>query len=107
MYVCPQAGQKIAHDCGKEHLAGYGYSPAPITTVLWQYNNRPTTFTLVFDNFGMKYHKRKDALHLKNALKYLNTIITDWDGALYIDITLKWEFTKGTIQLSMPGYVKT
>ena len=28
-------------------------------------------------------------------------------GKLYIGIALKWDYEKGTVQLSMPGYVRT
>ena len=31
---------------------------------------------------------------------------TDWEGKLYIGIALKWDYEKGTVQLSMPGYVR-
>ena len=32
-------------------------------------------------------------------------VITDWEGKLYIGVALKWEYEKGTVKLSMPGYV--
>ena len=47
-----------------------------------------TTFTLVVDDFGVKYHHRYDALHLLNLLEVKYKITTDWKGALCIGITL-------------------
>ena len=32
-------------------------------------------------------------------------LITDWEGGLYIEIALKWDYEKRPVQLSMPGYV--
>jgi hypothetical protein len=31
---------------------------------------------------------------------------TNWTSNLYCGITLKWDYSKQTIELSMPGYVK-
>ena len=33
-------------------------------------------------------------------------VTTDWEGKLYIGIALKWDYEKGTVQNSMPGYVR-
>ena len=38
------------------------------------------------------------------ALQY--RITTDWTGSLYCGITLKWDYDKGTVELSMPGYIQ-
>lgn len=59
------------------------------------------------DDFGVKYSNKQDALHLKEAFGDLYTITTNWGGNLYIGINLKLDYTRGTIQLSMPGNVKT
>lgn len=29
----------------------------------------------------------------------------DWDGELYISMTLKWDYSARTVELSMPGYI--
>ena len=63
--------------------------------------------TLVVDNFGVKYLGKEHALHLKASPedKYKDT--TEWEGKLYIGISLQWDYKKGTVQLSMPGYIIT
>ena len=54
MYELPQAG-KIANNKLKLHLAKFGYEPAPITPGLWRHHIRPLQFSLVVDDFGIKY----------------------------------------------------
>jgi hypothetical protein len=64
MYGLPQAG-KLAHDFLQQRLANHGYAPIPSTPGLWKYKTRPVTFTLVDDDFGVKYIGRENAEHLK------------------------------------------
>ena len=54
MYGLPQAG-RIAHDDLVKHLQPYGYRPSSKTLGLWTHDIQPINFTLVFDNFGVKY----------------------------------------------------
>ena len=32
-------------------------------------------------------------------------VTTEWDGKIYVGISLNWDYDKGTFQLSMSGYV--
>ena len=48
----------IAHTVLKEHLRPFGYEPTPITPGLWPHNNNGITFTLVVENFGIKYQRK-------------------------------------------------
>ena len=57
------------------------------------------------DDFGVKYSGKEHALQLKVAPKKKYRVITDWEGKLYIGIAIKWAYEKGTVQISMPGYV--
>ena len=58
------------------------------------------------DDFGVKYSGKYQALHLKSELETKYKVTTDWERKLYIGIVLKWDHEKGTVQLSMPGYVR-
>ena len=58
------------------------------------------------DDFGVKYSGKDHALYLKASLETKYKVTTDWEGKLYIGIALKWDYEKGTVQLSMPGYVR-
>ena len=60
---------------------------------------------LVVDDFGVKYTGKEHALHLAAALKENYDITTDWTGSLFIGISLKWDYSKRTVQLSMPNYI--
>ena len=105
MYVIPQAWI-IAHDALVQHLEPCGYRPSSRTPGLWTQGSLPINFTLVVDDFGVKYLGKEHALQLRAALEDNYKVTTDWEGKLYIGIALKWDYEKGTIQLSMPGYVR-
>ena len=63
-------------------------------------------FTLCIDNFGIKYVGKEHAEHLLKALQTRYTVTTDWTGTLFLGIKLKWNYKAGTVDLSMPGYIK-
>ena len=66
---------------------------------------RPINFTLLVDNFRVKYVGKEHADHLINALKQHYTVAEDWEGTKYGGINLDWDYTKRQVHLSMPGYV--
>jgi hypothetical protein len=72
---------------------------------LFRHTTRPIAFALVADNFGVKYKRKEDALHLQQCLKSLYEVTTDWTGELYLGITLKWNYSRRFVELSMPGYI--
>jgi hypothetical protein len=79
--------------------------PAPHTPGLWCHKTRPTTFTLVVDDFGVKYMSLDDVNHrLVAALKDKYKIKEDWTGSLYTGLTIDWDYDNGTVDISMPGY---
>ena len=104
MFGIPQSRQ-ISHDTLVKHLELYGYHISSKKNGLWKHNSRPINFTLLVDDFGVKYVGGKHALHLKAALEYKYKLTINWEGNLYIGIALKWDYEKGTVDLSMPGYV--
>ena len=67
MYGLPQAG-KIANEYLTELLAPAGYHPMPLTPGLWQHKTKPIAFSLVVDDFGVKYIDRRDVDHLLTTL---------------------------------------
>jgi len=106
MYGLPQAG-KLANQQLTTHLAKHGYVPTLHTPGLWQHLLKPITFSLVVDDFGIKYVNIDDAKHLLKALQEKYVITTDWQGKLYCGLTLKWDYLARTVQLSMPGYIES
>ena len=77
MYGLKQAGI-IANMELTKHLDKFGYYPVQHTPGLWRHKTRATIFTLVVDNFAIKYVTKQDAEHLLQALRAKYTISTDW-----------------------------
>ena len=73
MYGIPQAG-KITNDKFKQNLSNFGYEPATITLGLWRHQTFPLWFSLVVDDFGIKYELQEDITHLLDALKTIYNI---------------------------------
>lgn len=101
----PQAGI-LSNRLLKERLAPHGYYECEHTPGLWRHETRPIAFTLVVDDFGIKYTNKADAEHLYNCIAEHYKVKADWEGKLYCGITLDWDYEKRTVTLSMPGYVK-
>ena len=87
MHGLPQA-EKIANDKLKLYLAKFGYESAPITSDLWRHQTRPPHFSVVVDDFGIKYELQEDITYLLNALKSIYNISEDWYGKLYYILNL-------------------
>ena len=61
----------------------------PHTPGLWKHVSRPIAFTLVVDDFGIKYEGHHHLDHLLNALrKETYTIGVDESSSLYCGIKL-------------------
>jgi hypothetical protein len=104
MYGLPPAGI-IAQELLEERLDIHGYFQSKIIPGLWTHLTRPILFSLVVNNFAVKYTRREDAEHLMAALKKDYTATEDWTETKYLGLTIKWEYEKGQVHLWMPGYV--
>ena len=103
MYGLPQAGI-LANELLQKRLDPHGYYKVQHTPGLWKHESLPIQFTLVVNNFGVKYVGKDNALHLINALKINYDIETDWKGHLYCGITLDWNYKDGYVDTKMPCY---
>jgi hypothetical protein len=72
---------------------------------LWKHATQPISFTLVVDNFGVKYRRQDDIEHLIKCIKEKYGLTMDWDSNLYCGICLKWDYNAHTLGISMPGYI--
>ena len=86
VYGLPQSG-KIANDKLKLHLVKFGYEPSLINPGLWQHQTRPFQFSLVVDNFGVKYEHQEDINHLLNALKKFTRYVRTGMKSYTADLT--------------------
>jgi hypothetical protein len=101
----PQAGI-LANKRLRRKLVPFGYYECVNTLGLWYHETRPITFTLVVDNFGVKYVNKADVDHLIASIKNTYTLTEDWTGNLYCGIQLKWDYDAQTVDISMPEYIK-
>ncbi len=105
MYGLPQAGI-IAQELLEKRLIVAGYKQSKLTPGYWTHDWRPISFTLVVDDFGVKYINKDDVTHLLNILQKDYETDTDWEGTRYLGLTLDWDYKNRNVHLSMPGYIK-
>jgi hypothetical protein len=105
MYGLPQAGI-IAQDLLTKRLHQAGYRQSKVTPGYWRHEWRPISFTLVVDDFGVKYINKTDVEHLTSVLNQDYEIDLDWDGTRYLGLTLDWDYKLRKVHLSMPGYIE-
>ena len=98
--------RRIANERHTKHLQKYGHAPCPHTPALWRHNTLPIVFTLVVNDFGVKYTGKHNADHLINAICALYTITFDQTGSLYCVLNLAWDYTRGHVDIFMPNYIK-
>jgi hypothetical protein len=67
MYGLKQAGI-VANQLLQQRLDHYGYYPAWHTPGLWLHKTRPIAFTLVVDDFAVKYVGKDNTHRLRNDL---------------------------------------
>lgn len=104
IYGLPQSG-KLANDLLKKRLAEEDYFEVDHTPGLFKHKWRPVWFTLVVDDFGIKYIGEEHRDHLLGILSKYCGMETDYNGESYCGITLKWNYEKGYVDISMPNYV--
>ncbi len=63
-------------------------------------------FTLVVDDFGVKYVGKEHADHSIRCIKQKYELTEDWSGDLYCGLKLRWDYDARTVDLSMPGYIR-
>jgi hypothetical protein len=105
VYGLLQAGI-LANELLQRNLAKGGYRPTTHTHGLWTHDTRPISFSLGVDDSGVKYVGREHAEHLMTCIKKKYNISSDWNGTAYCGLTLNWNYKDGTVDLSIPGYIK-
>ena len=104
MYGLPQSVILSNELILEKRLNAAGYSQSKLVPGLWSHKWRPIQFSLVVDDFGVKYVGKQHAEHLESVLKEHYPVKCEWDGDRYIGIHLQWEYSKRKVHLSMPGY---
>jgi hypothetical protein len=104
MYISKQAGL-LDNKLLQKLLAPFGYYLSRHTPGLWLHKTRPIAFSLIVDDFAVKYVGKHHADHLRDALLRRYELTTDWEGKVYSGMSLKWDYKNRTCDISMPGYV--
>jgi hypothetical protein len=104
MYGLPQAGI-LAQELLEQRLKKHGYFQNKAMPGLWMHQTRPISFTLVVDNFGIKYVGQEHVMHLISTLKEHYELSEDWKGTKFIRLTFKWGYSGRKVHISMPGYI--
>ena len=83
MYGLPQSGLLVNVKL-TTHFGKCGYSPTKYTPGLWTHESNPIAFTLMVDDFFVKYTSKADAEHLSAALKEQYVISEDWEAKIIV-----------------------
>jgi hypothetical protein len=90
IYGLKQAGL-LANQLLQTRLAPSGYYPARHTPGLWLHKKRSISFTLVVDDFAVKYVGKKHVEHLRHALLQTYELTTDCTARVYSGTALKFK----------------
>ena len=91
MYGLPQSGI-LAQELLKKRLGNTGYHQSTHTPGLWTHEWRPICFTLVVDNFRVKYVGEDYAPHLVSVIQKDYDVTSYWKGSRYLGLTLDWNY---------------
>ena len=69
----------------------YDYFQSDKTPGFWTHKWRPISFTLLMDDFGVKYVGKEHANHLISVPEEHYVVKKDWLGKKYCGITLDWD----------------
>jgi hypothetical protein len=98
---------KLANDDMVKVLEQGGYIQSRHTSGLFTHETRDISFTLVVDDFGIKYKKQEDVDHLMACLRKKYTMKVDMEAKQYVGIDLKWDYNARELICSMDAYVKS
>ena len=108
MYALPYAGL-ISQELLEKILEEHGYTQSQMKPGLWSHKWRTIQFTLIVDDFWVKYIRDEHAEHLISVVKKYYELTHDLNkekqGTIYCRVTMDWDYDKRELHLSMPLYV--
>jgi hypothetical protein len=105
LYGLPQVGI-IEQELLAKRLKEHGYTQSKTTPGLWTHEWRPITFSLIVDDFGVKYIREEHAKYLLQMVQKYYTCLFKKEGERYCGLTIKWDYVGKKVHLLMPSYVK-
>ena len=97
---------RLSSDRLTKNLVRNGYAPVPHTPSLWRHHTPNLVFSLIVNNFLIKYTHKGDADHLLKSLQEDYAITQDLTVERYLVLTLKWEYFNRNVSISIPVYVQ-
>ena len=94
---------RLARNCLTKNMTRNGYAQVPHIPSLWIHHTSDLVFSLVVENFGIKYTWKEDSNHLLKSLQEDYEITEDWTGYKYLGLTLKWDYFNRNMSVYMPG----
>jgi hypothetical protein len=71
-----------------------------------KYECRPIIFSLVIDDFGVKYVGEEHAEHLLKTIQEYYQCLVEKEGERYCGLTIKWDYPNKKVHISMPKYIE-
>jgi hypothetical protein len=105
MYGLLQAGV-IAQKLLAKKLKEYGYIQSKTIPGLWTHEWQPITFSLIVDNFGVKYIGEEHAQHLLQTVQKYYTCLFKKEGGKCCGLTIKWDYVGKKVHLLIPSCVE-
>lgn len=104
LYGLPHAG-RIAQQRLHSHLAAHGYHQCAHTPCLYHHSTNSIFFSLVVDDFGVKFHNKADVDHLITTLQLLYPLRISWTGSKYLGFDIAFDRPHRHVTLSMDTYI--
>ena len=104
MYGHPAAGRIAQHEF-ITLMNKHGYYEDPNVPCLFKHITRPTTFTLVVDDLGIKILNETDLQHLIATIQEKWEVKVDRSGTKYNGLRLTWNYKEHTLMTDIPNYV--
>jgi hypothetical protein len=105
MYGLPQAGI-IVQELLAKRLKEHGYSQSETTPGLWKHEWRPVWFSLVVNNFGVKYIGKEHTQHLLQMVQKYYKCLFELEGERHCRLTIKWDYPGKKVHIAMPFYLE-
>ena len=86
------------------HLESHGFYETA-TPMLFRHVSRPISFTLVVDDFGVKYSDVADCRFLRTCLEEQYEVTGSEVGTQYLGYAIAYDRAARTISLSLPNYI--
>ena len=90
IYGMLQAGI-LAQKILEERLNTKGCHWRKTISGLWTHKYIPMSFTLMVNNFGVKYVGEEHTQHILSAIEEDCECKTEWEGTKYIGLTVDWD----------------